>query len=77
MIGGVVLSDIDGVGEAVTLISGPIGSNQNRIRNSPIGQNPFGGAETDLGELVLDLSNANLGSYSVTVVIELAIGPLP
>lgn len=66
---------LDGVNNSTTLITGNIG-NRNRIRNSPAGQNPFGGAQTDLGELTLDLNNANFGSYSATIVIELAIGPI-
>lgn len=64
-----------GVLNSVTLLTGNI-SGRNRIRTSPAGQNPFSGAESNVGTLVLDLTNANFGTYSATIVIELAIGPM-
>jgi hypothetical protein len=51
-----------------------IPANRNRIRNSPAGQDPFSGSLSDMGDLILDLTNASAGSYSATVQIELVIG---
>lgn len=50
-----------------------IGS-RNRIRNSPASQDPFSGSLSDMGDLLLDLTDAEAGSYSATVQIELVIG---
>jgi hypothetical protein len=48
--------------------------NRNRIRHFPAPQNPFTQNLSDLGDLVLDLSNAGAGDYEAEVVIELALG---
>ena len=68
------LEVLDGVVNATVLESASIPANRNRIRTTPAGQNVFGGAETNLGELELDLNNAAAGTYSATIVIEFAIG---
>lgn len=74
-IGSNTLSDSNGVAGAVNLVTGTITTN--RIRSSNANQNPFlpgPPSLSSLGDLVLDLSDANAGSYSVTITIELAVG---
>lgn len=59
---------------AVDIVAAQNIGNRNRIRNSPASQDPFAGSLSDMGDLILDLSDAQAGSYSATVQIELVIG---
>jgi hypothetical protein len=59
---------------AVDIVAAQNIGNRNRIRNSPASQDPFAGSLSDMGDLILDLTDAQAGSYSATVQIELVIG---